>query len=316
LGSLERTVARRSALLIQSACCQRFFDLVSAETEDLRPKHLPAAKPKRGEQSILDPSITSGEPAGESAEHDHLVSSVVDPIDLLAPVKQHLPLGAEDGSEFVMATPRPGFDGRRGVHELDVLVGEGEDALQVAPVPSVAESPSEFHVLAGHRRSVWARITRSANIRSMSDYRAHAHLDAPLDEVWALVGNPATYPRWWPIAVEIRGETFEVGDVYTQVLGQFAGRRVEYVRMIDRRDELKELRWSCPTTGGFQHWQLTAAQGGTFVDMEMGLRPAALPYRVFDRTVGRWFIKRWADQAIDGLREALASPPDPPMASP
>jgi uncharacterized protein YndB with AHSA1/START domain len=57
----------------------------------------------------------------------------------------------------------------------------------------------------------------------MSNYRAQAHLDAPLDEVWALVGNPATYPQWWPVAVEIRGETFEVGDVYTQVLGSSLG---------------------------------------------------------------------------------------------
>ena len=141
----------------------------------------------------------------------------------------------------------------------------------------------------------------------VSDYRAQAHLDAPLDEVWALVGNPATYPQWWPVAVEIRGETFEVGDVYTQVLATFAGRPLEYTRMIDQRDELKELKWSCPTTGGFQHWRLIAAQGGTFVDMEMGLHPPALRYRLFDKTLGRWFIKRWAEQAIDGLRRTLAS---------
>ena len=142
----------------------------------------------------------------------------------------------------------------------------------------------------------------------MSDYRAQAHLDAPLDEVWALVGNPATYPQWWPVAVEIRGETFEVGDVYTQVLPGFAGRRLEYTRIIDRRDELTGLSWSCPTTGGFQHWLLTPAQGGTFVDMEMGLSPPALlRYRLFDKTVGRWFIKRWAEQAIHGLRQTLAS---------
>ncbi len=44
-----------------------------------------------------------------------------------------------------------------------------------------------------------------------------AHLDAPPDEVWALVGNPATYPQKWPIAIEIRGETFDVGDVYSDV---------------------------------------------------------------------------------------------------
>jgi hypothetical protein len=138
----------------------------------------------------------------------------------------------------------------------------------------------------------------------VSDYHAQAHLDASLDEVWALVGNPATYPQWWPAAVEIRGETFEVGDVYTQVVPA-AGRRLEYIRNIDCRDELKELKWSCPTTGGFQRWLLTEAQGGTFVDMEMGIHAPTFRYRLFDKTLGRWFIKRWSEQAIDGLRGML-----------
>lgn len=84
-------------------------------------------------------------------------------------------------------------------------------------------------------------------------------------------GNPATYPEWWPAAVETRGERFEVGDIYTQVVG-IAGRRPVYSRVIDRRDELKELR-----------------------------------YGLFDKTVGRWFLKRWAEQAIDGLRRTLSS---------
>jgi uncharacterized protein YndB with AHSA1/START domain len=139
----------------------------------------------------------------------------------------------------------------------------------------------------------------------MSAYRMQAHIDAPVDEVWALVGNPATYPDWWPAAVEIRGESFEVGEAFTQVVG-IAG-RPEYSRVIDRRDELKGLSWSCPTTGGFQRWVLTDAQGGTFVDMEMGIDPPALRYGLFDKTVGRWFLKRWAEQAIDGLRKSLAS---------
>jgi hypothetical protein len=109
--------------------------------------------------------------------------------------------------------------------------------------------------------------------------------------------------------VEIRGDTFEVGDVYHQVLG-IAGRRLEYNRIIDRRDELKELRWHCPTTGGYQHWLLTEAQGGTFVDMEMGIKdPESSRFALFDKTVGRWFIKRWAEQAIDGLRRTLSSSP-------
>lgn len=140
----------------------------------------------------------------------------------------------------------------------------------------------------------------------VSIYRAQAHLEAPLKEVWALVGNPATYPDWWPGAVEIRGETFEVGDVFTQVL-PVPGRRVEYARLIDTRDEFKELKWSCPTTGGFQIWHLTEADGGTFVDMEMGLNPPAFRYELYDKTIGRWFTKRWAEQAVDGLRRELTS---------
>jgi uncharacterized protein YndB with AHSA1/START domain len=139
----------------------------------------------------------------------------------------------------------------------------------------------------------------------VSTCRSQVHIDAPLDEVWALVGNPATYPEWWPVAVEIRGDRFEVGDPFTQVLA-IAGRRLEYSRIIDRREELKELRWHCPTTGGFQHWLLTGAQGGTFVDMEMGMNPPALRYGLFDKTLGRWVIKRWSEEAVDGLRNTLA----------
>jgi hypothetical protein len=93
----------------------------------------------------------------------------------------------------------------------------------------------------------------------MSVYRAQAHLDAPVEDVWALVGNPATYPEW------------------------------------------------CPTTGGFQRWLLTDAQGGTFVDMEMGIDAPTFRYGLFDKTLGRWFIKRWAEQAIDGLRRTLTN---------
>ena len=34
------------------------------------------------------------------------------------------------------------------------------------------------------------------------------------------------------------------------------------------------------------------------------------PWRLFDQSVGRWFIKRWAEQAIDGLRRTLTSHPN------
>ena len=39
----------------------------------------------------------------------------------------------------------------------------------------------------------------------------------------------------------------------------------------------------------------------------MGVDPPAFRYGLFDKTLGRWFIKRWAEQAIDGLRRTLSS---------
>ena len=60
----------------------------------------------------------------------------------------------------------------------------------------------------------------------MSAYRSQTYLDAPLSDVWALVGNPAIYPDWWPVAVEIGGQTFKVGDAYTQVVG-IGGRQLD-----------------------------------------------------------------------------------------
>jgi uncharacterized protein YndB with AHSA1/START domain len=140
-------------------------------------------------------------------------------------------------------------------------------------------------------------------------YRAQAHLDAPREEVWALVGDPNTYPDWFPFSVDVQGRAVEVGDVYHHV-AEYAGRRLEYDRIIERRDELKTLRWHCPTTGTYQQWLLTDVQGGTFVDMEMGIRdPESSRFALLDKTVGRWFVKSWAEKAIDGLRRTLSSGP-------
>ena len=44
---------------------------------------------------------------------------------------------------------------------------------------------------------------------------------------------------------------------------------------------------SCQLTGAFAHWTLTAAQDGTFVDLEMGMEPTRLRYRLMDATIGQ-----------------------------
>jgi len=139
----------------------------------------------------------------------------------------------------------------------------------------------------------------------VSAHRQQAHLDAPLEAVWGLVGSPRRYPEWWPRVVEVRGERFEEGDEYAQVTKDPVGGKSESNFLLERRDDLREIRMSCQLTGMYADWLLTAAQGGTFVEVEMGMQPRRLGDRVFDRALGRNYYRRWTNQSLDGLRDAL-----------
>ena len=137
----------------------------------------------------------------------------------------------------------------------------------------------------------------------MSRQLQQAHLDAPLELVWELVGSPRRYPEWWPRVIEVRGERFEEGDEYVQVTKDPTG-RAETNFLLQRREDLREIRMSCQLTGMYAHWFLTPAQGGTFVELEMGMEPKQLRYRAFDAALGRRYFRRWSEQSLEALREA------------
>lgn len=137
----------------------------------------------------------------------------------------------------------------------------------------------------------------------MSAHRQQAHLDAPPEEVWSLVGTPSRYPEWWPRVVEVRGERFDEGDQYVQVTRDPSG-DVRANFLIERARDLREIRMSCQLTGTYAHWLLTPAQGGTFVELEMGMEPRRLGHRLFDMTIGRRYFRSWSQQSLDALRDA------------
>src|SRR5215216_1609393 len=107
----------------------------------------------------------------------------------------------------------------------------------------------------------------------MAAQRQQAHLDVSCDDLWDLVGRPEHYPEWWPRVIEVHGERFEEGDEYAQVTRNPSGKEEETRFLLERREDLREVRISCQLTGMYAHWQLTPAQGGTFVELEMGLQP-------------------------------------------
>jgi hypothetical protein len=137
----------------------------------------------------------------------------------------------------------------------------------------------------------------------MSGHREQAHLDAPVEVIWELVATPTRHPEWWPRVIEVRGERFEQGDEYAQVTETMLGRKVTEF-LFERRDNLRQVRLSCQQTGMYADWLFTPAQGGTFVELEMGMNPKHLGERVFDAAIGRSYFRRWATGSLDGLREA------------
>jgi hypothetical protein len=139
----------------------------------------------------------------------------------------------------------------------------------------------------------------------VSAFHEQMLIDAPVEDVWALVGDPGRYPEWWPSFMEVRGEQFEEGTEFVQVSRGPFKRKVESVFAVDRYDELKEIRMHCTLSGTFAHWELAPAQGRTFVDVTLGIEPIDAGSRVFDMTFGRRFFRSWLRDSITALTRAI-----------
>jgi hypothetical protein len=140
----------------------------------------------------------------------------------------------------------------------------------------------------------------------VSECRQHALIEAPIESVWALVGNPARHPEWWPRVVEVRGDRFETGDVYAQVTHTPLGNNGTTLE-IDHAEDMRELHVHCRDTGTYTRWRLTPARNETFVEAEFGMQPSTLAYRVFDATAGRMYFRRWLDASLRALNEKAPS---------
>ena len=144
----------------------------------------------------------------------------------------------------------------------------------------------------------------------MSDYRHQTLITAPIERVWELVGNPARHPEWFPRVLEVRGDSFQLGDVYVQVSKQPVGIGTTSLE-IDRIEEMRELSFHCRDTGMFAHWLLTPARDDTFVEAQFGMEPTSLVYRMFDATAGRMYFRRWLTESVDALARKVSEPPSP-----
>lgn len=121
--------------------------------------------------------------------------------------------------------------------------------------------------------------------------------------VWDLISDIERHTEWWPRVVEVECDGLDEGCTYREVVETPFGND-EMTMLIESRDELRNLRIRCLNSGTFVRFKLTGAQGGTFVDGEMGMDPQGLGNRVFDLVAGRRYFASWISSTLDGLDRA------------
>jgi uncharacterized protein YndB with AHSA1/START domain len=139
----------------------------------------------------------------------------------------------------------------------------------------------------------------------MSLYRQQALIEAPVQEVWSLLEDVDRHPEWWPKVIEVECEGLDEGCDYRMVTQSPVG-KVENSIFVERLEGCRELFIRCVNTGTYCRWVLTEARGGTFVDAEFGMEPAAIQHKVFDALAGKRYFRRWVGQSLEALRAAAA----------
>jgi polyketide cyclase/dehydrase/lipid transport protein len=140
----------------------------------------------------------------------------------------------------------------------------------------------------------------------MGSYRHQTLIEAPVEEVWAQVGDPNTYPEWAGETVEVRGlEKIEAGARYEQTQKPAFGSPKPTVFVVDAFEEMREISVRCTVSGFYLRWLLTGAGRDTFAEVEVGMDPTHLGYRAADAALGKRWYRRTAETTLEQLRKIL-----------
>ena len=139
-------------------------------------------------------------------------------------------------------------------------------------------------------------------------YRHQALIDSPVEDVWAIVSDPRTHPEWWPDVVDVQlDEPLVEGGEYTRTSKPLPFLdAMESVWVAERLEDLKEARFRCTVSGSWARFTLTPAQGETYVELETGMDPTTLRWRLMNAMSGR-FLKHWIVKVLDALPKEVSA---------
>ena len=143
------------------------------------------------------------------------------------------------------------------------------------------------------------------NRRALSVWREQALIEAPVERVWDLIGDPNRHPEW-PLVVEVEGlPRIEQDATYRQVSLTPRGGTVETTFQIEKLDELREIKVRCTDYRTYAHWLITGAQDATFADLEIGFESNRAELGLLRAPLARRYLRAWAEAPLDGLRAAI-----------
>lgn len=88
------------------------------------------------------------------------------------------------------------------------------------------------------------------------------HIDAPVEVVWELIGDPNRHPEWWPEMLDVECAGIEQGCRYRGVVKGPLGRQEEDELLIERLENCREVSIHCEGTGVYTRFYITERAAG------------------------------------------------------
>ena len=142
----------------------------------------------------------------------------------------------------------------------------------------------------------------------MASWKQQALIEAPVNEVWEVLCDPARGPEWSEEVIAVTGAPTKIEKGSTFDVTARGPLRLKNTTTfkVEELDELHEIKMQCQYSGFYSHWVLTDAQGATFAELELGVeRMPGVEGFAAAALHSKSYLRREVDKLLDGLRRTV-----------